>query len=140
MARKYATTIDTSGPFFRGNPVLTFRQNVKVLMDAVAKEAEADIVAQLRVGQAARYPLGGGIRPGRVSAHVKGRTKNLSGKRWAVTAVASVNNSGFTQKQAIKLMAAASWLESQGHAFRRTAGRIRRSRAVNTAELTKGLN
>ena len=140
MATTFKTEIKKTGVFFTSNPAKTFRQNVRVMMAAVAAEGEADVVGQLRAGESGRYPLGGGIRPGRVSGHVRGRTHNLSGKQWAVTAVVSVNNRGFSQQQGIKLMAAASWLESQGHAFRRTTGRIRRARAVNTAELLKGIN
>jgi hypothetical protein len=136
---KFVTTIDTKGPFFTKDVRKTLRANIRDLMDAIAAEAEADIKAQLRSGEGSRLPLGGGIRPGRVSAHVVGRTHNLAGKPWQVTAVTSVTAQGLNARQAVKLMAAGSRLEGQGHAFRRTTGRIRRSRAVNTAELLKGL-
>jgi hypothetical protein len=136
---KYVTTINTKGAFFAKDPGLTFRDNIKKLMDELAAQGEADVKAQLRAGESGRFPLGGRIVPGRVSGHVHGRTHNLAGKRWEVTAIISVNNRGFTKAQGTKLMAAHGWLESQGHAFRRTAGRLRRARAVNMTELLKGI-
>jgi hypothetical protein len=139
MARRSVTTINKSGPFFKYQPGKTFRQNIRVLTKAIAAEGESDVKAQLRAGESGRLPLGGGIRPGRVSGHVVGRTSSLRGKPWEVTAVISVNNSGFSQKQGIKLMAAASWLESQGHEFRKTKNRIGRMRKINAAELLKGI-
>lgn len=131
--------VDFKGPFFEKDPRKTFRANIRDLMQAVADEGARDVIGQLRKGEASRYPLGGGIKPGRVSAHVLGRTKSLTGKPWEVTAVVSVNTRGMSAKQAIKVQAAGSWLESQGHAFRRTAGAIRRSRKVVQADLLKGL-
>lgn len=139
MARKaIATTIDLSGPFFRKDPTKTFRQNIRVLMDAIAAEGEEDVKAQLRAGNAGRKPI---RRLGdHTSDHVIGRTRSLKGKRWAVTAVVSVNNSGYSRAQGVSLMAAASSVESRTHAFRRTAARLRKARAVNSVELTKGMN
>lgn len=133
------TTIDLSGPFFQRDPVKTFRANVREMMDAVAAEGEADAKAQLRAGEGSRAPISAGVSPARVSGHVRGRTRALSGRRWAVTAVVSINNRGLSRRQGIALMAAAARVESQTHAFRRTTSRIRRSRAVNQAELFKGL-
>lgn len=137
MARRGVTTIDLSGPFFEADPSKTFRQNVRLMLDALAEEGERDVKAQLAQGEPRRYPLGMGL--GRVSRHAIGRTRALDNKQWAMTAVISVNNSGLTPVQGIKLMAAASYLEGEVHAFRRTAGRLRRARAINTAELAKGL-
>jgi hypothetical protein len=138
MAPRSVTTI-LKGPFFEKDPGKTFRQNIRVMMDAVAAEGQADVRAQLQAGQGSRFPLGGGLRPGRVSGHVIGRTVSLVGKRWAVSAKISVNNRGLSPKQGVKLMAAASYLEGQTHAFRRTKGRIGRAKRVNAAELLKGL-
>lgn len=138
MARN-ATTIKLDGPFFQRDPAKTFRQNIRVLMKAVAEEGEADVRAQLRAGQDHRRPISRGVSPDRVADHVVGRVTSLSGRLWAVTAVVSVNNRGLTKVQGIALMAAASTLEGRTHAFRRTTGRIRRSRKVNTEELLKGI-
>lgn len=135
---RVTTTITTDGPFFRRDPAKTFRQNVRTLMDAVVAEGERDIRAQLRAGEATRKPMRG-ISPERVSEHVKGRTSNLAGRRWAVSGIVSVNNRGFTPKQGITLMAAASRLEQRTHAFRRTTTRIRRTRAANLDELLAGI-
>lgn len=135
---KFVTTIDTKGPFFTKDVRKTLRANIKDLMNAIAAEGEADVVAQLRSGEGGRKPMRG-IAPARVSGHVHGRTASLSGKPWQVTAVVSVNNSGFSRKQGITLMAAASKVEGQTHAFRRTTGRLRRSQKANTSELLKGL-
>lgn len=139
MARRTQSIIDTSGPFFTKDPTKSFRGNIRDLMDAIAREGEGDVKVQLRQGENGRYPLGGGIRPGRVSGWIVGRTVNRIGRRWQVTAVVSVNNSGLTSEQGITLMAAASYLEGQLHVFRRTTSRLRRGRAVNQAELLKGL-
>jgi hypothetical protein len=133
------TTIDKSGPFFTKDPARTFRSNIRTMMDAVAREGQSDVRAQLQVGEGGRQPISHGVQPGRVSAHVVGRTSNLVGKRWAVTAVVSVQNRGFTGAQGKALMAAASRVEAQTHAFRKTKGRIRSTRAMNTDELLKGI-
>lgn len=138
MGTKITTTIDRSGPFFQRDPTRTFRQNVRVLMDKVAEAGEADVKAQLRQGEGGRKKLRG-ITPPRVSGHVVGRTRNLRGKRWAVTAVVSVNNSGLSKRQGVSLMAASAMLEGRLHAFRRTTNRVRRARSVNVDELLKGI-
>ena len=138
MARTpITTTIDLSGPFFTKDPRRTFLQNVRDLMDVIAREGEADVKAQLRQGEPARAPLSAGLSPARVSGHVRGRVSSLSGRRWAYTAVVSVNNSGLSKKQGIALMAAAAVVERRTGAFKRTGTRLRK--AVKRADLTKGL-
>jgi hypothetical protein len=134
---KPITTITYDGPFFRNDPAKTFRQNIRGMMDAVAAEGERDVVAQLRAGEASRRPVSNNV--GRVSEHVRGRTRSLAGKRWAVTAVVSVNNRGWSRAQGIALMAAAAGLERRVGAFRKTKNRIGRARKVNMAELLKGI-
>jgi hypothetical protein len=139
MARTtFATTIDMTGPFFRTDPARTFRQNVRVMMDAIASEAAADVIAQQQQTEGGRAPIRG-VQPARVSAHVVGRTSSLAGRRWAVTAKVSVLPRGLSRKQAIALAAAASRVEGETHAFRRTTSRMRRAKAINQAELLKGL-
>lgn len=136
---RLATSIDLKGPFFQKDPRKTFRQNARVLMDALAREGQEDVRVQMRQGQAGRAPISADVRPARVADHVVGRTTSLKGRRWALTAVVSVQNSGLSESKAIALMAAASRVEAKTHAFRRTTGRIKRSRKINTAELMKGL-
>lgn len=138
MGTKIATEIDLTGPFFTRDPKKTFRRNVREMMASVAELAEADVKAQLAQGEGSRKPMRG-ITPSRVSGHVIGRTRSLRGKPWAVTAVVSVNNSGFTKRQGTTLMAAASELEGRLKVFRRTTSRLRRASKVTVAELLKGL-
>jgi hypothetical protein len=137
-ARKgVVTTIKMDGPFFTKDPAKTFRQNVRVMMDAIAAEGEADVRAQLRAGQAQRAVVTG--TGGRVADDAVGRTTSVSGKRWAVTAVVSANRAGLPRAQAISLRAAASVIEGRLHPFRKTKNRIGRSRKTNMSELLKGL-
>jgi hypothetical protein len=141
------TTIDLSGPFFRADPARTFRQNVRVMMRAVAAEGESDVKAQMQ----AAGREGAAVRP-----YVRGRTSNLAGKPWAVSANVSVETSGLVKPAAVRIMAIAAGrhnartkagryigttlgVEGNTHAFRKTKNRIARSRKVNEAELLKGL-
>jgi len=132
------TTIRFDGPFFVGDPAKTFRQNIRAFMDVVAAEGEADVTAQLAVGAAARAPIRA-LSPQRVGDYVRGRTESLSRRRWAVTAVVSVNNSGLSRRQGISLMAAASRVETLTGAFRRTPARLRRIARRGEAILLRGI-
>jgi len=132
------TTIKFDGPFFTGDPAKTFRQNIRALMDVVAAEGEADVKAQMAVGASGRAPIRA-LPAQRVSDYVRGRTVSLTGKRWAVTAVVSVNNSGFSKREGISLMAAASRVEGQTGAFKRTTARLRRVAKQAEAVLLKGI-
>lgn len=129
------TAIDLEGPFFEKDPVATFRENVKALMDEMAEEGEADVRTQMAYGEMARKPVKV-VFPPRVRAFVRGRTKSLSGKDWGVTAVVSVETSGQPRKQAIALKAAAAEIEAKSGIFRRTTRRLRAA----TRDLAKGLN
>lgn len=135
---KIATTIDKTGPFFRSVPSKTFLANVRVMLEAVAEEGAKDAQAQLQTGQQSRdlITYGGD----RVSQHVVGRVTSIAGRRWGLSAVISVNNAKLNRVQGISLMAAASEIEGRLHVFRRTTSRLRSARAINIAELTKGLN
>ena len=128
-----------TGPFFTKDPRLTFRQNARVMLAAIADEGETDVKVQMEAGESGRKPISTRVTPNRVAGHVVGRVKGMSGKPWAVTAVVSVNNSGFTKAQGKALMAAASRVEGEVHAFRKTTNRLKRSRKINAAELLKGL-
>src|SRR5262245_16612573 len=137
MPRALITTIDKTGPFFSKDPRKTFLANARDFLDEVADEGAADVIAQMLVGQAGRRP----IRQlgDHVSEHVVGRTQSLRGRRWQYTAVVSVNNTGLTKAEGISLMAAASEVERQTGAFKRTSSRLRRVAKMNTSELLKGL-
>jgi hypothetical protein len=136
MART-GSHIDVSGPFFQRDPRKTFRANVRVMMRRIEEEGEADVIQQQHVGEGSRAEISHGL--GRVSQHVVGRVTSVTGRPWQVTAVVSVNNSGFSGAEGIALMAAASRVEAETHAFRRTTTRLRKARAINAAELLKGI-
>ena len=127
MARP--TTIDLSGPFFEKDPVKTLSENVQTMLEAVAKEGESDVAAQ-----AAGHQKSGAFYRG-----IEGRVRSVAGKHWLRTAVVSETHvypwpgGGSKQYRGGKL-------EAKYHMFRTTATRLRRSRAVNQAELTKGMN
>lgn len=136
MARKVSSSkqlqITLEGPFFERNPTKTFRANVRDMMDALASEAEASV----------RSDIAGRPMPhstGHTARHVRGRVSSLIGKPWEVTAVVSMDTRGMTRKEAIRTQAAASSVEGRWHPFRRTASAIRRSRAVISANLTRGM-
>jgi hypothetical protein len=138
MGTKVSSSIDLSGPFFQRDPAKTFRANGRALMAAVAEVGRREVIAQMAGGSGRRARIRE-LGEDRVADHVVARTGSLSGRPWAVTAVVSVNNSGFSPKQGISLMAAASRVERQTHAFRRATTGVRRSRAVNLDELMKGI-
>lgn len=138
MALKYKTQIKRDGPFFRGDPAKKFDQNVQAFMEGYAEAGEADVIGQLQTGEGGRMPISNGVRPDRVSGHVVGRVRALGGKHWHRTAVVSVNNVGLSRQQGIALMAAASAVERQTGAFKRTRGRLARAARTNV-DLLKGL-
>lgn len=127
MARTRQPGIEFSGPFFTKDPVLTFRENARKMLEGMAAEGEAAVRA------ASPYDTGA-FRGG-----VVGRTKSLSGRKWAMTAVISQQhvyrwpNAGSKEYRGGKL-------EARLHMFRRVTSALRRSRAVAVADLTKGMN
>lgn len=135
-ATSFKSSITKSGPFFHGDPARTFRENAHELMTAVAREGAADVIGQLRSGEAGRRKI---ARLGdRVADHVAGELRRApAGPKYS--AVVFVRNRGYTKDEAVSMMAAASVLEGRLHAFRKTAGRISRARGVNMAELLKGI-
>ena len=136
MAAKFKTSITMKGPFFDHDPADTFRGNVHRMMVALAREGQRDVRGQLQVGESGRAPI---RKLGdRVSSHVYGELRRApTGPGF--TAVVLVRNRGLGKKEAVSMMAAASFLEGTIHPFRKTVGRIMRSRAVNAEELLKGL-
>ena len=139
-----STQIEYTGPFFARDPKLTFRQNIRRVMDAIAEWGEGEVRAQMA-----------GIGTGRTARSYRGRTRSLAGKRWAVTAVVSPSTQGLGRSEAISLMAAAHEIE-YGHAPARLRGQplgrgkgrhivsrvaraLRRFRDRLQAELLKGI-
>ena len=140
MARKpLYTTIDLSGPFFTKDPSKTFRANARSMMRALVIEAQVDIDAQLIPGDSSRAEVSalGGHVSSRVAAGVP-YTPGHS-KTGAILANVYVPNWGYTPKQARSLMAAYSRVAKTTGAFKRTAQRLRKAKALNVAELLKGL-
>jgi len=124
------TTIDATGPFFQYDPVKRYSQNQIEMLEAFAKEGEQDIQAQVAAA---------GYGGGHFYEGVVGRVHSLGGKQWKATAVISQTHvypwpgGGAKEYRGGKL-------ESRHGFFRKTKTRLNRSRAVNKAELTKGLN
>lgn len=122
------TRISLSGPFFQKDPAKTLEQNIQAMLEAVAREGEQDVTAQ----------AAGHQRTGAFYAGIEGRVRSIRGRHWLATAVVSQSHvypwpgGGSRQYRGGKL-------EARYHMFRRTASRLRRSRAVNQAELTKGM-
>jgi hypothetical protein len=143
MARKpLTTTIDRSGPFFTNNPGKTFRQNARSMMRAIAIEGQTDVIAQLLVTQSGRDQISvASVQPRRVAGHVAAGvpyTPDRS-KTGQIRANVYVPNFGMSKKEAQSLMAAYSRVEGETGAFKRTTTRLRQAKAVNRAELLKGL-
>lgn len=122
------STIELSGPFFTKDVKKTFQANVRAMLEAMAEEGQTDVQSQFT----------GHIDTGEGVSGVKGRVHGLSGKPWEQTMVISQQHiypwahGGSKQYRGGRL-------EAKVHMFRRTATRLRKSRAVNVAELTKGL-
>jgi hypothetical protein len=131
------TQIKASGPFFTADPAKTLRQNMHVMMQKLAKAGMKDVRSQLRAGRSDRAPVSR-LGHHHVVDYVFGELRRYPpGPKF--TARVIVRNRGLTAEQGKSLMAAASQLEGEVHAFRKTKGRILRTRIVNAAELLKGI-
>jgi hypothetical protein len=123
------------GPFFEHDPERTFKANCSVMLHAIIDAGYTDVVHELRSGESGRAPI---RKLGdRVSDHVMAGMKARS--PYPPIATVYVRNEGFTDAEAISLMAAASRVEGRTHAFRKVAGRLKRSREANWKELLKGI-
>lgn len=139
MPSKLTGALHESGPFFRLDPVKTFRENVRLMMEAVAREGASDVQQRMRADEPKRYRIRRG--GGRVSDHVQGRVHSLGGHAWRVTAVVSVNAvDAVDEAHGKSIMAAASTVEGESHPFRRMTASMRNARAVATADMAKGLD
>lgn len=98
MARRPTLGIELSGPFFERDPRLQWRDNVKAFMDRVADIGEAEVQRRLSRGASAAA----------TRDHVVGRTRALSGRRWACTARVSVSTAGLIAPAAIRRQAIAA--------------------------------
>lgn len=130
MAR-FVTTIKRTGPFFTHDPAKTFRANADVLMEAIAREGEADVQAQT---SAFKHPSGA-FREG-----VQGRTHRLDGAPFKHPGVVVSQTHVYPWKSGAPKQYRGGRAEAVYHMFRRTRGRIRAVNKLNAAELLKGLN
>lgn len=149
-------SVDLSGPFFERDPGKTLRGNIEQMMAGTAREGERTARESFRAGEGARAPISYG--QGRVADHVIGRVVSRIGRKWRASAVISVNTlHGFSQRDARAIMAAgagrhaptssagrgghgiAKGAEQQDHVMRNLARSLRSSRAILTANLTKGI-
>lgn len=131
MARR-DTQVELVGPFFRVDPRKTFRQNARVLLQAVAEEGEKNVKAR-----APYYTGRGGDPNAHIRDHIRGRVVSLRGKPWALTSVVSSlfhmyntyngKHYGYGRK-----------LERKYRFFRRGVASIRKQRREAT-QLLKGL-
>lgn len=142
------TSINVKGPFFTKDVAATLEQNVETMMAAVAREGEQDVAVQLAAGEGGRAAMSHGL--GRLSANIHGRVRgSVPWRRWAAISLYEPSHSA---DEAVALFAAMAGrhqagasrgttpgVESATHAFSRTASRLRRSKAAQVAELTKGL-
>jgi hypothetical protein len=155
--RGNATTIDFSGPFFEGDPEKQFDENVDEMLQAMSAEGRADVIAQIdshvqdmehstgwsvsRVASRTYFPW----REGKGYSLVWTSTLDTQGRpqvadRASRTKNARGNLAGdFKGNVAARTKAAMSTIEGRWHPFRVTSSRLRKSRAVNMAELTKGI-
>ncbi len=134
MAKRNALSVSLEGPFFKRDPRKTVRGNIRTMMGALADETESYVRDQIQSHRGAMPHY-----TGHTARQVRGRNESLSGRDWDVSMVVSVDSSGMSAREATRTMAAASTIEERWHPFRRAAGAIRRSRAVLSANITKGL-
>lgn len=129
------TSTKMTGPFFTHDPVRTFKANCSTMLYSIIDAGLVDVVHELQNGESGRAPI---KKLGdRVSEHV---TAGMKARRPAPPiATVYVRNEGFSAAEAISLMAASSRVEGRTHAFRKVAGRLKRSREANWEELLKGI-
>lgn len=129
------TDVTLEGPFFRRDPGKTLRGNVRDLMDALAEQMQSDVRTEIaaHAGSMPNYS-------GWTWAHIRGRTVSRTGKRWGTWARVSAYTEDLDAKEAKRTKAAAATIERRWHPWRAAKRNVYRSRALLTADLTKGLD
>jgi hypothetical protein len=126
------TEVELDGPFFTVDPGKRFRQNARDMLQAVADEGQRAVQA--------RAPYYTGTK-GDPTAHIRddivGRTKSLSGKPWALTAVVS-SLFHMRHKQNGKHYGYGMKLERKYRFFRRGIATVRRKRR-DAEKLLRGI-
>jgi len=129
------TKIELSGEFFRRDPRKTIKQNIAAMLSALAKELEGAVREDIssHAGSMPDYS-------GWSWAHTLGYTTSArTGKHWAYWAAVGAVTTGMSAKDAIRTKAAAATIERRWHPYRRAKSAVFRSRALISADLTKGL-
>lgn len=135
---RITTSVELSGPFFEYDPAKRLGENIETMMAAIAREGEEDVQSRVASAGYAGGPFYRGIR---------GRVRSMTGRRWYRTAVVSqtyvypwgVHGSrGFSGRGEAEYRGGK--LEARHKFFRKTTTRLRKARAVNYAELARGLN
>lgn len=138
-ASKYGPAVTYSGPLFEKDVTMTFRQNARELVSAIAEDGERMVQANLTTGN--------GRLTGRYSDAIEGRAKSLRGTKWALTAVVTSTR----HLQMPNFRGYGAFLESgiKGKAqtrfrglwvYRRVGNALKRGSRPARADLTKGLN
>jgi hypothetical protein len=130
---KLTGTIRYEGPFFTQDPGRTFAQNARAMMAAIAAEGEADVKARI-----ASIPPRG-VDTGETRRKFVGRVASHSGRRWRATAVIGIPNVGMDADEAIHTYAAMASIERRYGPVAATSRALRQARAINAAELLKGI-
>lgn len=126
------TEVELKGPFFTKDVRKTFRQNARVMLEAIAVEGEAAVKAR-----APYYTGRGGDPNAHIRDHIRGRVKSLRGKPWALTAVVS-SLFHFYNKQGGKHYGYGRKLERKSRFFRRGVATVRKQRR-EAERLLRGL-
>ena len=130
------TKVELLGPFFTKDPGKTLYANIGDMLESLASELEARIADEV-AGHAGQMPF----YTGYTREHVTGYTTSpKTGKHWALWAAVGVPTSGMGRADAIRTKAAAATIEARWHPFRNAKSLVYRSRALISADLTKGLN
>jgi hypothetical protein len=128
--------VEANGPFFEKDVKRTLYSNIGEMLDKVAAFMEHDVKEQV-AGHEGDMPYWTGTS----LAHIEGyRVSKRTGKHWSLWAAVGSVTAGMSRKHAIRTKAAAASIEARWHPYRRTKGNIYRSRAVISADLTKGLD
>jgi hypothetical protein len=133
MGRRIVTTIQRTGPFFEHDPERTFLANAQLMMEGIAREGEADVQAQVMPHSRTRVFESG----------VVGRTHRLDGLAFRMPTAVVSQTHVYEWKNHRTAPAGAQYrggkFERKFGFFGRTFRRVRSMRALNVAELLRGL-
>ena len=128
--------VELSGNFFRKDPGKTIRHNIRDMLEALAPEMQRDVRGEI-AGHAGSMPAYTGWTLEHTLGYV---TSPRTGRRWQLWAAVGTVTAGMDRKDAVRTKAAAATIETRWHPFRKVKSAVYRSRAVISADLTKGLN